>query len=635
MRDTNFSTGIIKPLLAGLALLNLAIVLFAVFELYKNKQQFEKQAAINAQNLSQVLVKSISGLVDKIDLVLLVSVDDIQNQMAGGRIDSQKLTGFLKLQNQRVPDIFNLRVTDENGDLRYGSDFSVLPIVNYADRDYFIRQRDDPNEGLFIAKPVFGKTTQKWLLTFSRRINKPDGSFAGVIYATINLEHFNQLFSVVEVGPKDVITLRDGELGIISSSGGLQLTGNLVGINKLSKPFEEALKENPERGTYISGATSIDKVSRTQSYLKFEKYPLYINTGIAEENYLASWRKGVLETSALILAFMLASAVFSFLLIRLLRRQHCYEEEIFRQKEYLQAIFESEPECVKIVAPDGSLVDMNPAGLEMLEVDSLNDARQLGLLGFVDSDYRQAFINLSASVFAGNSGVLEFPIKGKRGTARWLETHAIPLRDNMGNVINLLGVTRDITEHRLFQQELERQAHIDYLTGVNTRGYFMQQAELELARAIRYGSNLSMFMMDIDFFKQINDRYGHSAGDGVLKKLADVCRETLREVDIIGRVGGEEFAVLLPETDRIEAAEVAERLRVAIADARVPMEFGVFIQFTVSIGVSSLESKDDSFDVLSNLADKALYNAKETGRNKICVAMREVEGKISVRPPGG
>ncbi len=183
----------------------------------------------------------------------------------------------------------------------------------------------------------------------------------------------------------------------------------------------------------------------------------------------------------------------------------------------------------------------------------------------------------------------------------------------------MLGITRDITEQKLFRQELEQQAHIDYLTGMNNRGHFMQLAELELARAKRYDSNLSFFMLDIDFFKQINDAHGHKAGDTVLIKLAGVCQKTLREVDVIGRVGGEEFAVLLPETGVDEATEVAERLRTAIASTKVSMESGLPLRVNVSIGVTSLGSQDDNLDVLLNQADTALYKAKNSGRNKVCV----------------
>lgn len=179
------------------------------------------------------------------------------------------------------------------------------------------------------------------------------------------------------------------------------------------------------------------------------------------------------------------------------------------------------------------------------------------------------------------------------------------------------ALVRDITERKILEDKLKQQAQFDYLTGVSTRGHFMEQAEYELSRTIRYENPLSLMMMDVDYFKRINDTHGHKAGDLVLKKLAEICRQSLREMDIIGRMGGEEFAILLPETDVVAAIEAAERLRAAVYAAKVPVEAGLPIHFTVSIGVSSLTSKEDNIDVLLNLADRALYQAKQAGRNKV------------------
>jgi len=126
-------------------------------------------------------------------------------------------------------------------------------------------------------------------------------------------------------------------------------------------------------------------------------------------------------------------------------------------------------------------------------------------------------------------------------------------------------------------------------------------------------------MLDIDLFKQVNDVYGHQAGDQVLKTLAMVFQEVLRHVDIIGRLGGEEFGIVLPEIGIEKAAEVAERLREVISTTPVKLPIGLQLQFTVSIGIATRVEKNMTIDTLLNEADKALYRAKEAGRNKVCV----------------
>ncbi len=136
------------------------------------------------------------------------------------------------------------------------------------------------------------------------------------------------------------------------------------------------------------------------------------------------------------------------------------EKSLFEQKEFLNAILESEPECVKVISANGRLLQMNRAGLAMLEVDTLEEAVEQGLINFVRHDYRHRFIQFSGRVLVGESAIMAFPIQGKQGTPRWLETHATPLRNAQGEITALVGVTRDITERYLVEEKLRLSAKV-------------------------------------------------------------------------------------------------------------------------------------------------------------------------------
>jgi len=165
-------------------------------------------------------------------------------------------------------------------------------------------------------------------------------------------------------------------------------------------------------------------------------------------------------------------------------------------------------------------------------------------------------------------------------------------------------------------RELERQASRDSLTGVPNRRHFLESANQELAVAREAGTSLALLMVDIDHFKPINDRFGHLAGDEVICAIAQACQANLRAGDCLGRLGGEEFALVLPGTNLAESLEAAERLRLAVAALAVPLD-GETVRPTVSIGVALREPADTSLSALLHRADLAMYEAKTRGRNRV------------------
>lgn len=166
--------------------------------------------------------------------------------------------------------------------------------------------------------------------------------------------------------------------------------------------------------------------------------------------------------------------------------------------------------------------------------------------------------------------------------------------------------------------EVQGLAITDPLTNLYNRRGFFDLAQKEIERIHRAPGLLSVIMFDVDLLKKTNDLYGHAAGDQLLRTAAEQCRQNLRKLDIVCRYGGDEFVILLPDTDSNTAAEIAERLRASIANSSISIEQGT-IQMSVTLGVSSCDSTCDKLDTLLNRADEALYLAKRLGKNCVRV----------------
>jgi len=206
----------------------------------------------------------------------------------------------------------------------------------------------------------------------------------------------------------------------------------------------------------------------------------------------------------------------------------------------------------------------------------------------------------------------------KDGHPYWVDLNIFPLRNGAGQVTHFAAIQRDISEWKRLEAELTRQATTDSLTSLRNRRAFFAAARTEIARARRYGESLSIISIDLDHFKRINDRHGHAAGDAALARFAEICRRHVREVDLLARIGGEEFALLLPATGKDNAARLAERIRCAVHDVAIIAERQRFA-LTVSMGVAEYLGDNDSLESMMRRADAALYRAKQSGRDRICV----------------
>jgi len=215
------------------------------------------------------------------------------------------------------------------------------------------------------------------------------------------------------------------------------------------------------------------------------------------------------------------------------------------------------------------------------------------------------------------------------GLAAWFEILTYPIFDQQKNVSHVVEYTRDITFRK--KEEEEKEALIktlnhlsttDSLTGLLNRRALNDMLQHEIERASRYEKDLSMIICDVDLFKHINDTYGHTTGDRALTAVSEVLRQALRKSDILGRYGGDEFMIILPETSLTGAQSLAEKVRAAVEGLNLELPGNKRIGLTISIGVASCCMTEDNLDTLVSLADAALYRSKEAGRNKISTMKR-------------
>ena len=215
----------------------------------------------------------------------------------------------------------------------------------------------------------------------------------------------------------------------------------------------------------------------------------------------------------------------------------------------------------------------------------------------------------------GPKDIIGSPLDGPK-SAQWFEGRVYPIKDHSGGINSVVWLAINITERKQLEKQLKELSEKDALTGAYNRRYFTQIFDKEFAIAQRYKNKLSVLLIDIDNFKEVNDTYGHNGGDAVLKRFVIFCEEILRESDLFSRYGGEEFIVMLASTPSLGAAIIAERIRANIEEMSVTYKKQT-IKFTISIGISLVLDTDTNSNAVLTRADSALYQAKKNGRNRI------------------
>ena len=376
----------VKRLLAIVVVTNLFFIGLACFSLQRARLQYEERAEITTQNLSQALAGNIADTVDKIDLTVLTVADEVEKQLARGGINARMLNAFIVRHHTRLPVLDGLRVVNAQGENAYG--IGITPgarRTNLTDRAYFVRLRSDPKAGVVISEPVVGRISKKWSIILARRVNQPDGSFAGLVYGTIALEHFLTIFSSLDVGKHGVITLRDEKLALIARYPEPQEITEVVGKKNASPELQNAVQVRKDAGSYRT-ARSFSNVQRIYSYHKISNRPLYVIVGLSYEDYLDAWRSEAAGVSALVALFIFGTFVSSWLVYRGWMRRATAVQTLTRHEEAMREsemrhrlLFDNSRDAMMTLTPPlWKFTSGNPAALEMF---GARDAAEFAALG--------------------------------------------------------------------------------------------------------------------------------------------------------------------------------------------------------------------------------------------------------------
>lgn len=581
----------------------------AAWQLYEQRRiTIESEQSVNL-SIASVLSNNVAHLLRTAEFIQYHVIQRIGEHGMDSLLEPEGYADIHDL-SERFPEIAFITVMDGAGNVIANSQNRNPPKLSNADREYFIDHLRGTD--LVIGRPVVSRVTGKDVFTFTRALRNPDGRLRAIVLVAIEREYMERLFGTR--GKIDTVTLIRDDGIILVRSPQVAINEKLPSTARIFSLVKEA-----DRGSYES-FSPIDGKERLFAYSKTGEYPMYLLVGEIKVDALAGWRESFRKT-----VFVLASATVALfcaglLILRALSREERTRLRLEEGRRNLEGVLNSMSSHVAILGPDSTILSTNKAWQDFAVQNGYTGQASMVGMNYFDA-CRSGAGEEAKRIIAGISSVMhgalphfhydyECPSPTER---HWFTMTVTPLLGKQGSV---LVSHKDVTRLKLAEEMLRERAETDSLTGLANRSHFFEQGTHEFALAERHRKPMALLMVDCDHFKKVNDTFGHEAGDQVLVAMAKEMKRCVRNTDLVARIGGEEFVILLPETPLKGALMVAEEIRAAIEAMQVETEKGL-IKVTASLGVAEYSALVEDLPMLVRLADTALYAAKEHGRNRV------------------
>ncbi len=613
-------------LIALVLMLNTLFIGLVGFSLHQSRSNYQQRAALLSQNLASAVDQNLTANIAKVDLALLNVVDALE--LALGHDKQLAANAYLERQTQHNPGLEGIRVTDAHGKQILGPDADITGSSDASQQSWFKTHRDQSDAGVVVAKLVRHGKTQQWLASFSRRYNTPEGKFAGTVSASVPLAHFTRLLSSLDVGASGIVVLRDQALGLVARVPAV-MDGKPVevGHNKVSPELRDLVANGAAQSTYHTRNTA-DGIERTVSFRRMLAAPYIVIVGLGSNDYLAGWR----TEARTMLAFCLVFAAFTSLAGVLLQWALNGRRATQARLGLLANVFQHNGEAIVIIGDGNRIIDVNDRFTSVTGY-SPQDAHGRDAREFIAATDLPALVKAVAHAVDHESHWQgEIWLKHKTGHALPTLLTMAAMRNSRGHITHRIVSFSETTVLKQAEAEILHMAHHDALTKLPNRASLQERLNQAIALARREKRQFALLFIDLDHFKIVNDTLGHPVGDELLVLVAQRLTALVRESDVVARIGGDEFVVVLSsESGAISGHAATVAAKISEELGRAFQVQGRALHATPSIGIGIFPEDGQDVESLMKNADAAMYHAKSAGRNNFQFFTAEMNAAASER----